>query len=78
MCRFKTHPCVPAERVHVEHMRAFCPHTRMHFENTHGDVLCTTHGEKGKGGGGGVCVGGVRGGYLLSLSSLLSVSISVL
>ena len=39
VCRFKTSPCVPAKRAHVEHMRAFCRHTRKRFEPTHGDVL---------------------------------------
>ena len=39
MCRFKTLPCVPAKRAHVEHMRAFCWYTRKRFEPTHGDVL---------------------------------------
>ena len=38
VCRFKTLPCVPAKRAHVEHMRAFCLYTRKRFEPTHGDV----------------------------------------
>ena len=32
---FKTLPCVPAKRAHVEHMWAFCGYTRMRFERTH-------------------------------------------
>ena len=41
--------CVPAKRAHVEHMRAFCQHTRMRFEPAHGDVLSThTGGGKGR------------------------------
>ena len=39
MCGFKTHPCVPAKRPHVEQNRAFCRYTRMRFEPTHGDVF---------------------------------------
>ena len=50
MYRFKTHPCVLAERPHVEHMRAFCRYTRMRCEPTHGDVFNHTHGEEGRGG----------------------------
>ena len=39
VCRFKTPPCEPAERPHVEHMRAFCRYTQRPFKPTHGDVL---------------------------------------
>ena len=39
VCVFKTLPCVPVKRAHVEHMRAFCRHRRKRFEPTHGDVL---------------------------------------
>ena len=60
VCRFKTLPCVPAKRAHVEHMRAFCRHTRKRFEPTHGDVLNPHTGRRE-----------VRG-SLISLSSLLS------
>ena len=35
VCMFKTLPCIPAKRPHVEHMRAFCRHTRWRFEPTH-------------------------------------------
>ena len=63
VCRFKTHPCVPAKRPHFEHMRAFCPHTRKRFEPTHGDVW-NLHTERREGGGG-----------FSSLSSLLSFSL---
>ena len=38
VCRFKTSPCAPAPRAHVEHMRAFYRYTRRRFEPTHGDV----------------------------------------
>ena len=31
--------CIPAKRVHVEHMRAFCRFTRRRFEPTQEDVL---------------------------------------
>ena len=58
VCRFKTHPCIPAKRAHVEHTRAFCRHTRMRFEPTHGDVL-SIHTEKREGGRGGGGGGGV-------------------
>ena len=67
VCRFKTHPCVPAKRAHVELMCAFCRHTRMRFEPTHGDVLSIHTGRRGKGGGGGVGWGGGGRGSLLSL-----------
>ena len=40
VCRFKTSPCVPAPRAHVEtHVCAWCRHTRGRFECTHGDVF---------------------------------------
>ena len=39
VCSFKTPPCVPARRPHVEHMRASCRCTRRRFETTHGSVL---------------------------------------
>ena len=39
VCTFKTPPCVPAKRPHVEHMRAFCRYTRRRFECTHESVL---------------------------------------
>ena len=39
VCRFKTHPCVPARRPHVFNTRAFCRYTRRRFECTHGGVL---------------------------------------
>ena len=63
VCRFKTPPCVPAKRSHVEHMRAFCWHTRRRFEPSHGDVLSIHTGRReGRRGGGGEWVGGWRGG----------------
>ena len=78
VCRFKTHPCVPAKRAHVEHMRPFCRHTWMRFEPTHGDVL-NLHTVKRERGG---CAWGGRGGgrvlFSLFLSSLLSFSSVVL
>ena len=37
VCRFKTLPCVPAKRAHVEHVRALCRHTRRRSEPTHGE-----------------------------------------
>ena len=43
VCRFKTSPCVPAPRAHVEHMCAWCRHTRGRFECTHGGVFESTH-----------------------------------
>ena len=43
VCRFKTSPCVPAPRAHVEaHVR--CRHTRARFECAHGGVFESTHG----------------------------------
>ena len=37
VCTFKTPPCVPATRPHVDHMRTCCRYTRRRFESTHGD-----------------------------------------
>ena len=36
VCTFKTPPCVPAKRPHVDQMRAFCWQTRRRFERAHG------------------------------------------
>ena len=54
VCRYKTHPCVPAKRPHMFNMRAFCQYTRKRFERTHGDVfnLHTVKREGVKGGRG--------------------------
>ena len=44
MCRFKTSPCMPAQRAHVlKHVRVV-PVQLGHFERTHGDVFEWTHG----------------------------------
>ena len=39
MCAFKTPPCVPGKRPHVQHMRAFSRYTRRCLERTLGGVL---------------------------------------
>ena len=45
VCGFKSSPCVPAPRAHVEtHVRVVCRRTRGRFERTHGDVFEPTHG----------------------------------
>ena len=36
---FKTPPCVPSTRSHVEHVWACCRHTQRRFECTHGGVV---------------------------------------
>ena len=48
MCTFKTLPCEPAKRAHVEHMRAFCQYTRKHFASTERRRFEPTHGEEGR------------------------------
>ena len=47
VCLLKTSPCVPAKRPHVEHMGAFCRHTRRRL-NLHTETFEHTHGEEGR------------------------------
>ena len=46
MCTFKTLPCVPAKRPHVEHMRTFCRYTRSVL-NVHTETFLNLHTEGG-------------------------------